>query len=245
MLAKVHLAEMLKQNPDFKSGNFGTALSKSLLQIDDYMRTPQGKKELKDISSKLHKSPSMYDSKDPNSEIAFEVGCTACVVLITKTQIYVANSGDSRCVLSKSGEAIPLSKDHKPELDLEKKRIEAAGGFIEDGRVNGVLNLSRTLGDLEYKQNSKLSPEKQIITAMPDIKVEKIGHDTEFLILACDGIWDCFSNQAAVNFFRAKIWDKVKNKPIKTKLSTIVSSALDSILAVDINNEGIIDLLYK
>ncbi len=49
--------------------------------------------------------------------------------------------------------AVALSEDHKPENELEKKRIEAAGGTVSENRVNGNLNLSRSLGDFEYKQN--------------------------------------------------------------------------------------------
>ncbi len=53
-----------------------------------------------------------------------------------------------------------MSIDHKPELAEEKARIESAGGFVEENRVKGILNLSRSLGDLEYKQDAKLSVEK-------------------------------------------------------------------------------------
>lgn len=49
-----------------------------------------------------------------------------------------------------------MSIDHKPELQQEKARIEKAGGFVEENRVKGILNLSRSLGDLEYKQDSTL-----------------------------------------------------------------------------------------
>lgn len=49
--------------------------------------------------------------------------------------------------------AVALSEDHKPENEFEKKRIEAAGGTVSENRVNGNLNLSRSLGDFEYKQN--------------------------------------------------------------------------------------------
>lgn len=74
-------------------------------------------------------------------------GCTAVVVLFRDDKLYVANAGDSRCVLCQAGKAVDLSFDHKPEDDSERTRIEAAGGRVtNDGRVNGGLNLSRALG---------------------------------------------------------------------------------------------------
>jgi len=151
----------------------------------------------------------------------------------------VANAGDSRAVLCRKSTAIPMSEDHKPDLDREKKRIEKANGMVEDGRVNGILNLSRSLGDLEYKQDKKLTAAEQMITAMPDIKVEKNTDDVEFLIIGCDGIWDCLTNEKAVSIVRKEIWDSTKNKPIKAKLGKVVSDILDTILAVDLDNPGI------
>jgi len=63
-------------------------------------------------------------------------------------KLFVANAGDSRCVLCRDGVAVELSFDHKPEDDSERTRIEAAGGKVtNDGRVNGGLNLSRALGE--------------------------------------------------------------------------------------------------
>ena len=41
--------------------------------------------------------------------------------------------------------------------------------LVADGRINGNFNLSRAIGDLEYKKDSNLIAEKHIITAMPDI----------------------------------------------------------------------------
>jgi protein phosphatase 1G len=52
-------------------------------------------------------------------------------------------------------ENFDMSIDHKPDNVEEKRRIEKAGGFVSDGRVNGNLNLSRALGDLEYKKDTK------------------------------------------------------------------------------------------
>ena len=83
-------------------------------------------------------------------------GCTATTVLITPTHLICANAGDSRVVLGRSGGdevCCPLSEDHKPDNDGEKRRIEAVGGFVEENRVNGSLALSRALGDFEYKSS--------------------------------------------------------------------------------------------
>ena len=69
-----------------------------------------------------------------------------------------------------------LSVDHKPESEEEKARVEKAGGKItKDGRVNGGLNLSRALGDHQYKQNTELSQEEQMISPMPDIMSHTIA----------------------------------------------------------------------
>ena len=81
------------------------------------------------------------------------------MVIVTRTKLYCAGVGDSRCVLArvidKVHSAITLSQDHKPNNPAELKRIKDAGGFIEDNRVNGNLSVSRSLGDLEYKSNEK------------------------------------------------------------------------------------------
>lgn len=118
-------------------------------------------------------------------------GCTAVFALLKGNRLYVANAGDSRCVVSRRGKALDMSLDHKPEDTIEKKRIEAAGGIVNsDGRVNGGLNLSRAIGDHAYKNNSELSLKEQMITAFPDIRTAIIKPERdEFMVLACDGIW--------------------------------------------------------
>ena len=87
-------------------------------------------------------------------------GTTACVVLITTDSIYCANSGDSRAVLCSKKMAIPLSHDHKPQNTDEQARIENAGHFVEDDRVDGNLALSRAIGDFQYKDKQNLQPER-------------------------------------------------------------------------------------
>eukprot|EP00745_Piridium_sociabile_P040745 TRINITY_DN7906_c0_g1_i5.p1 TRINITY_DN7906_c0_g1~~TRINITY_DN7906_c0_g1_i5.p1 ORF type:complete len:416 (+),score=50.75 TRINITY_DN7906_c0_g1_i5:51-1298(+) len=91
-------------------------------------------------------------------------GATAVVAYISNgnpRRIYVANAGDSRCVLSRAGKAFEMSRDHKPTLEDEDMRIRKAGGCVIRGRVDGNLNLSRALGDLYYKRDNHLTPEEQ------------------------------------------------------------------------------------
>lgn len=135
-------------------------------------------------------------------------GCTATTAIIAKNRIYCANAGDSRTVLGVKGIAKPLSFDHKPQNEGERARICAAGGFVEAGRVNGNLALSRAIGDFEFKRSASLPPEEQIVTVFPDVMEHEISPDDEFLILACDGIWDCMHSQAVVEFVRRGIAEK-------------------------------------
>jgi serine/threonine protein phosphatase PrpC len=104
-------------------------------------------------------------------EHPIHAGCTAICAVIVGKILTVANAGDSRAVLCRGGGIVePLSFDHKPTQDREMNRILAAGGFVNQfGRVNGNLNLSRSIGDLKYKQVPGIPPWGQMITAEPDI----------------------------------------------------------------------------
>lgn len=159
-------------------------------------------------------------------------GCTACVSLIAGNKIFVANAGDSRGVLGIKGRAKPLSQDHKPQLENEKNRITAAGGFVDFGRVNGNLALSRAIGDFEFKKSAELSPENQIVTAYPDVEQHDITDEDEFLVLACDGIWDCQSSQAVVEFVRRGI-------AAKQELDKICENMMDNCLASNSETGGV------
>eukprot|EP01025_Chloroclados_australasicus_P042090 TRINITY_DN4483_c0_g1_i1.p2 TRINITY_DN4483_c0_g1~~TRINITY_DN4483_c0_g1_i1.p2 ORF type:complete len:262 (+),score=33.89 TRINITY_DN4483_c0_g1_i1:288-1073(+) len=132
-------------------------------------------------------------------------GCTAVVAVVHENKLYVANAGDSRCVLCRGKETISLTKDHKPTNPEEEKRINAAGGFVTEGRVNGSLNLSRAIGDMNYKQLKSKPAEEQIVTANPDIEDIELCPEDRFMILACDGIWDILTNDEAVKMVDEKL----------------------------------------
>lgn len=154
-------------------------------------------------------------------------GCTAVIALIKNNKLYVANAGDSRCVLSRAGQAIEMSHDHKPTNEIEYNRIKKAGGRVtSDGRVNGGLNLSRAFGDHSYKKNPELPLEEQMITALPDIKVIEITDEDDFIVLACDGIWNSMSSREVVEYINGEL-------KREKKLSKICDSLFFKCLAED------------
>ena len=135
------------------------------------LQTEEGKAKLKEINASCgQQDPFALANRDDN--IANFTGCTATVCLITKTDIYCANAGDSRSILARSGQGnivVALSEDHKPDNTAEKARIMAAGGFVEENRVNGSLNLSRSIGDFEYKSNTAKDWKEQMVTCDPEV----------------------------------------------------------------------------
>jgi len=149
--------------------------------------------------------PQPNDDEDP--------GTTIVVVVVTPEWVVCANAGDSRAVFSKSGgKAVPLSYDHKPDDEAEEKRIREAGGYVAGGRVEGDLAVSRGLGDFRFKDvntvlkgnstdsaENMLSVEDQKVSPIPDIVVQNRNKNLdEFIIVACDGIWDVQSNYEGV-----------------------------------------------
>ncbi|XP_015607488.1 probable protein phosphatase CG10417 [Cephus cinctus] len=171
---------------------------------------------------------------DMTEEPGSDSGCTAVVAILQGNELYVANAGDSRCVLCRDGQALELSLDHKPEDQPEMQRIVKAGGKVTaDGRVNGGLNLSRALGDHAYKQNIELPAQEQMISALPDVRHTTIDPEKdEFMILACDGIWNFMSSQDVIQFVRTRLLQGYKN------ISHICEELFDHCLAPDTLGDG-------
>jgi serine/threonine protein phosphatase PrpC len=214
-----HFAAELAKNKAFKKKDYDQALKETFMHMDEMLATPEYQKELKRVGRPSTKAPKV------------KAGCTACVVLMTNNTLYVANAGDARCLLSRGRKAVQITTDHKPEMASEKKRIEAAGGFVnEEGRVLGVLNVSRAIGDLEFKDKTKLNDKKQIISAYPDIFKREIKPSDEFLVIGCDGVYEFFSNQELIEFVGKKLEKGIQ-------VSKICSELLDMICAIDEESE--------
>jgi serine/threonine protein phosphatase PrpC len=203
-----HLYQDLLSDPSYAEGKYEEALKAAFLNIDKRLSEPAGREEVIKIASEFTQEDVGSPKKQglpAGTEGPDLKGCTANVLLIKNGIVYVANAGDSRAVLSKGKLAIELSADHKPDMENEKRRIIKAGGVVEDGRVEGNLNLSRALGDLHYKTNKTLKPEEQMISAEPEIKALKIEKTFEFIVMGCDGIYESKTSQEMVNFFRKEL----------------------------------------
>jgi len=121
-------------------------------------------------------------------------GCTTVTCFVagslkdSSRQLFAANCGDARAVLCRNGKAIRLTEDHKATCELEAKRITDSGGFIINGRVNGQIVITRSLGDHLMKE---------FIIADPFMTHHILTENDSFLIVACDGLWDVVEDQAA------------------------------------------------
>ncbi|GME91624.1 hypothetical protein B5S28_g3683 [[Candida] boidinii] len=235
-------------------------------------------------SSFMQCDSKFYKSDNNNS------GSTAVLTLIFQNYIFVANSGDSRCIMScDKGATKTLSFDHKPKNLGELMRIKNDGGYVQSNRVNSVLALSRAFGDFSFKMhnsnnhqkllnhrrnllynNSNISttnsastiarictspttsprkfnttnsrsnsnsnsnsqiminstykltpPEEYQVTVEPDIIIHKILPTDEFLVIACDGIWDCYKSHNLIHLIR-------HNLSMGKKLPEIIETILDN-----------------
>ncbi|XP_047084220.1 probable protein phosphatase 2C 21 [Lolium rigidum] len=212
--------------PDYQNNNLHTALENVCFRIDQALKRSD---EWKRPDSPPAPAPgngsfrsrlqtSLCSCFGKNYEGPQLEGSTACVALIRGNQIIVGNVGDSRCVLSRNGQAIDLSTDHKPNEPGERARIEAAGGSVvrrqvlvydASGRrrvepgpycVDGIIAVSRALGDFQFKKNNRLK-----LICNPDIHTENITDDIDFLLIASDGIWDVKTSEEVVTYVNERL----------------------------------------
>eukprot|EP00475_Leptophrys_vorax_P016375 TRINITY_DN22826_c0_g1_i1.p1 TRINITY_DN22826_c0_g1~~TRINITY_DN22826_c0_g1_i1.p1 ORF type:complete len:391 (-),score=-3.15 TRINITY_DN22826_c0_g1_i1:532-1704(-) len=177
----------------------GAALRSAFLQTDTEMRTAR--------TAEGH---------------ALESGTTALAALLLGRSLFVANAGDCRAVLCRGGRAVDLSRDHRPACPRERARVERAGGFVVDDYLNDQLAVTRALGDwhLEGLKTSRedssgaAAVEEGPLIAEPEVNEAQLTEADEFLVIACDGLWDAFkddSSRGVVAYARRRL--RLHNDP--------------------------------
>ena len=187
----------------------------------------------------------------------FSLSGTTCVIcFIVGKKILCANAGDSRAILvyqetgSNKYYLKALSRDHKPNIENEKKRIESKGGIIEkyidesDGEEVGPfrvwvkgegypgLAMSRSIGDL-IGSSVGVEPEAEV-------KEFDITDEAKYMIIASDGIWEFLENENVMNLSKKFYENNDNEKLCKTlvKHSTKVwereDSGIDDITCVSV-----------
>jgi len=156
-------------------------------------------------------------------------GSTACVLLVDskKTEeghsVIVGNLGDSRAFIGhyNSSEFKCLTRDHKPSLQEEAERIEAAGAQVFRNRVNSSLAVSRAFGDSQYKDNVNLPKDKQKVISVPDVSLVHLQPD-QFLFICCDGIFEALTNESTIEFLQTRLKESQDLSHILSELITTV-----------------------
>lgn len=149
---------------------------------------------------------------------AYTSGCTCIAVLKIDEHFYIAHAGDSRAVWGIETEA--QTKDHTGKNSSEVERVGAHNIQGPEKRVGGALAITRAFGDFNLTRKG--------IIAEPDIIVLAV-HETPFIIVGCDGIWDGASSyktpKSAQTDNNSLIYSLVKQTIINEKNSVDLATA--------------------
>ncbi|KAL9183468.1 hypothetical protein ACHAXT_004324 [Thalassiosira profunda] len=192
------------------------------------LHTDSGEDATSEIMRRVLKTAYLRADKEFISpKTAPQSGSTGATIVLFGRRLFAANVGDSRVVLArKNGACLELTSDHKPSRPDEAARVRAAGGFILHKRVMGELAITRAFGDKSFKMGIKAMLEEDadelggaggmsddatkdltapLVSAEPEIASIVLSHDDEFLLLACDGLFDVFKSQDAITFARQEL----------------------------------------
>jgi protein phosphatase 2C family protein 2/3 len=158
------LHHVVSQQSEFAQSNYVEAMRKGFIAMDEELRS----------------DPVAKDSKS---------GACVTGVWVVGKRVIVSNVGDARAVMVVAGgKPVRVTVDHEPETAIEKTRITAAGGTVDyDGRLGGYIAVSRSLGDFIGKQHPRLTPDKQMISCIPDVVDRPLDDKDEFVVIASDG----------------------------------------------------------
>ena len=191
----------LIKHPFFSKGNNNLSLFAVFdghggLQIAEFLKNNYSQHLLKTINKEytlrfreiLKNSIETIDKNLENLKVSEKCGSTGTFIIVNNNNIYCANVGDSKCYYINDKEAIQLTEDHNCKNEKEVELLKSKGAIIFRQRVYGSLSLTRSFGDLEFKQYG--------VTAIPYItKINADKNNVKYIIIASDGIWDAVNDK--------------------------------------------------
>ncbi len=173
-------------------GHNGKLVSEHLYKNFDKILLSNLEKTNYQIRKSLIDSFQQINSNFEKNPEAKNTGSTATVILIDNNNLYCANVGDSQCYYISKEKIIKLTKVHNCNDLKEVERIKKKNGIIFQNRIFGCINLTRTIGDIEFKEYG--------VTCIPDISKEILSeNNSKYIILGSDGVWDVIDENDIIN----------------------------------------------
>ena len=173
-------------------GHNGKLVSEHLYKNFDKILLSNLEKTNYQIRKSLIDSFQQINSNFEKNPEAKNTGSTATVILIDNNNLYCANVGDSQCYYISKEKIIKLTKIHNCNDLKEVERIKKKNGIIFQNRIFGCINLTRTIGDIEFKEYG--------VTCIPDISKEILSeNNSKYIILGSDGVWDVIDENDIIN----------------------------------------------
>ena len=186
----------------------------SILEKNNYNIEKSIKESFKEIDNNLEKIPNTKT-----------IGSTATIILIDNNILYCANVGDSESYYISKDKIIKLTNLHNCKNKNEVERVINSKGLIFGNRVFGMLNLTRSIGDFDFKIYG-------VINEPFIYKVNLIENYSKYVILGSDGVWDVINDSDLIQIekkygslcknFCNKIVEEAINKGSQDNISCIV-----------------------
>ncbi|XP_055543005.1 protein phosphatase 1F-like [Wyeomyia smithii] len=126
-----------------------------------------------------------FIGKSEKHELSSGTTAIVCIYRAIEKRLHVGWVGDSQALLVCEGKVCQIVAPHVPSVESERDRVEKNGGVVINWngsyRVNGVLAVSRAIGDASYKP---------YVTSDPDTTCINLNGKEDFLIIASDGLWE-------------------------------------------------------
>eukprot|EP00730_Choanoeca_flexa_P020278 TRINITY_DN9912_c0_g1_i1.p1 TRINITY_DN9912_c0_g1~~TRINITY_DN9912_c0_g1_i1.p1 ORF type:complete len:352 (+),score=68.70 TRINITY_DN9912_c0_g1_i1:45-1100(+) len=182
-----------------------------------------GKALKRTLNEVYHQVDREFLAKASSQHPHWKDGCTAASCLIYNNTLVCGNLGDTKAILVRDKEdkdtgprrpiattaqTLLLTKDHSPTVYEERQRIQKAGGQVENGRVQGILEVARSIGDGRFKSLG--------VTCAPHMIKLQLTSKDRFLLLACDGLWAALTVAEAIEFVIASLNQSLEDTQLES-----------------------------